>query len=304
MTGLEVPEDAAGERADVLLARLAGVPRSAARVALSAGEVTLGGRSVRPSFRVQPGEIFEGEVRSAAAEPLRAEDVPLRLRYRDDRVLVVSKPAGMVTHPGSGHASGTLVNALLGLGVPLGGGDPSRPGIVHRLDKDTSGLVLVARDDDAHAALTAALKERRVTRRYLALVRGTIAEDSGTVEAPIGRDPHHRRRMAVVPGGRAAVTHYEVVARSKRTTLLRVTLETGRTHQIRVHLSHLRHPVMGDPTYGGRSDLARELGLTRPFLHATELAFPHPDDGRRIEVEDDLPGELTAVLGESGISLS
>lgn len=301
MTTFEVPENAAGERADAILARLASVPRARANAALRAGEVTLGGRVARPSSRVAAGDVFRGRIHPAPAEDPRAEDVPLQIRYQDDRVLVVSKPAGMVTHPATGHASGTLVNALLGLGVPLGGADPGRPGIVHRLDKDTSGLLLVARDDDAHAALTAALKDRRVTRRYLALVRGAVAEDAGTVEAPVGRDPHHRRRMAVLAGGRPAVTHYEVAARSARTSLLSVTLETGRTHQIRVHLAHLKHPVVGDATYGGRSDLSRELGLDRPFLHAVELAFPHPGDGHRVRVAEDLPPDLASVLAVLGI---
>lgn len=301
MTALVVPDDAAGERADVALARLAAIPRSEARAALQAGDVTLAGRRVRPSARVEAGAVFEGDVPEAEAAAPQPEDLPLEIRYRDPRVLVVSKRAGMVTHPGGGHASGTLVNALLGLGVPLGGADPARPGIVHRLDKETSGLLLVARDDDAHAKLTEALKARAVTRRYIALVRGAIKEDAGTIDAPIGRDPRHRRRMAVLPGGRAAVTHYEVVDRAEAMTLLNVTLETGRTHQIRVHLSHLKHPVMGDPVYGGRSERSRALGLTRPFLHAAGLVFPHPDDGRLVAVSDDLPPDLEAVLRAGGI---
>jgi len=234
-------------------------------------------------------------------QPPGPEDIPLEVRYSDDRVLVVSKPAGLVTHPAAGHRGGTLVNALLALGEPLAPRDPARAGIVHRLDKDTSGLLLVAKDDGAHAFLVAALKDRRIERTYLALVRGRPPAASGTVDAPIGRHPARRWVMAVVAGGRPAVTHYRVLAAERRCALLEVRLETGRTHQIRVHLAHLGCPVLGDRTYGGASELSRELDLARPFLHAIRLAFPHPDDSRRVEVTDELPEELGVALAAAGI---
>jgi 23S rRNA pseudouridine1911/1915/1917 synthase len=175
-----------------------------------------------------------------------------------------------------------------------------RPGIVHRLDKDTSGLLVVAKDDDAYQELVRAMAERRVARSYLALVRGTPSP-TGSIDAPIGRHNLNRTKMAVVPGGRPSVTHYRVVAAAERRSLLEVDLETGRTHQIRVHLSHLGHPVLGDRTYGGMTDDARAIGLTRPFLHAFRLSFPHPDDGRTITISDPLPDDLAAALEAAGI---
>ena len=293
-----------GARVDVVLAARGGVGRSLAQRAITSGAVTVGGRTVRPSYRLEASDLVAGEVVEDAKVIPEAEDIPLEIRYSDDRVLVVSKPPGLVTHPAAGHASGTLVNALLGLGEPLSGGDTSRPGIVHRLDKDTSGLLLVAKDDEAHAVLVEHLRARRIERRYLALVRGRPPSPSGTIDAPIGRHPSDRRRMAVVPGGRASVTHYETIGSNDTETLLEVSLETGRTHQIRVHLARLGHPVMGDRTYGGRSERSVALGCRRPFLHACALAFPHPHDGRRIEVEDPLPADLGAVLSAAGIFLN
>jgi 23S rRNA pseudouridine1911/1915/1917 synthase len=196
------------------------------------------------------------------------------------------------------------VNAVLGLGGPLAKSGSTRPGIVHRLDKGTSGLVLGARDDAAQDALVDALRRRLVERRYVALVTGRPRSPSGTIDAPLGRHPVRRRQMAVVVGGRPAITHYVVVAGTDETALLDVRLETGRTHQIRVHLAHLGHPIVGDATYGGATELARRLGLgRRPFLHARRLEFPHPDDGRLVTVEDELPAELTEALGRAGLPL-
>jgi len=297
-----VGPDDAGERADVVVARWLGVPRARAQAALKAGEVTVSGVTVRPSHRVEDGDALEGTVEARGPHAPEGEDIPLDIRYRDDRVLVVSKPAGLVTHPAGGHETGTLVNALLGLGIPLGGEGTARPGIVHRLDKDTSGLILVALDDDALASLSAALKRRAVGRQYLALLRGDVASASGSVEAPVGRHPTARRKMAVVSGGRAAVTHYKVLAKAEGVTLVEAALETGRTHQIRVHFAHLRHPVVGDAQYGGRGEASRKLGLDRPFLHARRITFPHPDDGRVVEVTDALPADLKAALGAAGIA--
>jgi 23S rRNA pseudouridine1911/1915/1917 synthase len=294
------PSDA-GRRVDAALARRAGIPRRAAQEVLESGAVTVAGKSVRPSRRLQAGEVVAGELPSRVSEAPGPEDIPLGVRFSDDRALVVTKPPGLVTHPAGGHESGTLVNALLGLGGSLSGVDPARPGIVHRLDKDTSGLLLVARDDDAHAYFVDAMKRRLIARSYLALVRGVPPARSGTVEAPIGRHPSRRAAMAVVAEGRRAVSHYNVIEAGEEVSLLDVSLETGRTHQIRVHLAHLGHPVLGDRAYGGASELAARLGLTRPFLHAWRLAFPHPDDGRRVAVTDTVPADLAAALEAAGI---
>lgn len=289
-------------RLDVVVAKRASVTRGLAQAAIKDGAVTVEGRTVRPSHRLEPGEAVAGSVSVPTVELPQGEDIDLVLRYDDDRLLVVSKPAGLVTHPARGHATGTLVNALLGLGVPLAGATSIRPGIVHRLDKDTSGLLLVAKDDAAQEFLVGALRERRIERRYVALVRGRPPADSGTIEAPIGRHPVKRRLFAVVAGGRPSVTHYEVRSAGEKVALLDLKLETGRTHQIRVHLAHLGNPVLGDRVYGGVSELSRELGLTRPFLHARSLRFPHPGDGREIHVEDELPEDLAAVLRAGGLA--
>lgn len=292
----------AGLRLDVAVAKRAAVTRALAQAAIKDGSVTVEGRPVRPSHRLEEGEAVRGSVAVPTVELPQGEPIDLTLRYEDDRVLVVSKPAGLVTHPARGHASGTLVNALLGLGVPLAAATSIRPGIVHRLDKDTSGLLLVAKDDAAQAYLVDALRERRIERRYVALVRGRPPADSGTIEAPIGRHPTKRRLFAVVSGGRPSVTHYEVAAVGDNLSLLDLRLETGRTHQIRVHLAHLGNPVLGDRVYGGVSELSREVGLARPFLHACSLRFPHPDDGREIVISDELPEDLTAVLERAGLA--
>ncbi|MFN2388090.1 MAG: RluA family pseudouridine synthase [Actinomycetota bacterium] len=290
-----------GERVDAALAHHAGIARAAAQRALRTGAVTVNRLPARPSYRLVPGDEVAGEVGPVVAEPPAGEDIAVTVRYEDDRVLVVSKPAGLVTHPAGGHERGTLVNALIGRGGPLSGTGSARPGIVHRLDKDTSGLLLVAKDDAAHAALVDALARRAVTRRYLALVRGSMPAGSGTIDAPVGRHPARPRLMAVTSEGRPAVTHYRVAAERGGTSLLEVILETGRTHQIRVHLGHLGHPILGDATYGGKTELAVRWGATRPFLHAWALAFPHPDGGRVIEVADPLPVDLIAVLDRAGI---
>jgi 23S rRNA pseudouridine1911/1915/1917 synthase len=301
MIRFEAGPDEAGERVDVVLARRATVTRTLAQRALREGLITVSGRAVRPSQRLEEGDVIVGEVPTPTFAPPSAEDIPIEIRYRDSRVLVVSKPAGLVTHPARGHLEGTLVNALLGLGVPLAGEGSIRPGIVHRLDRDTSGLLLVALDDEAGAYLVDALRRRAVERRYLALVRGAVPAASGTIEAPIGRHPTKRRLMAVVSGGRPSVTHYTRLDGNDSLTLLDARLETGRTHQIRVHLAHLGHPVLGDRVYGGLGEAARALELNRPFLHAWQLAFPHPDSGERVTVRDELPEELARALEAAGL---
>ncbi len=292
-----------GERIDVVLARRADVTRTHAQRALRSVAITLDGAPAKPNQRLVPGQLVAGEMPPTESPPPEARDIPIEIRYSDERVLCVSKPAGLVTHPARGHEQDTLVNALLGLGEPLAGAGSTRPGIVHRLDKDTSGLILVAKDDSAQAYLVAAIQRRAIERRYLALVRGRLPATTGTIEAPVGRHPTRRQLMAVVAGGRAAVTHYRELAVTEELTLLEARLETGRTHQIRVHLSHIGHPVLGDRVYGGGGDVGGKLGLTRSFLHAWKLTFPHPDDDRLIDVEDPLPTDLSEALERAGLAL-
>jgi len=297
----EPSDEEVGRRIDVVLAARAGITRTLAQRAVRSGAVTVGGKNVRPSHRVEKGDVVAGALPLPEVAPPGPEDIAITVRYSDERVLVVSKPAGMVTHPARGHATGTLVNALLALGGPLAGAGSTRPGIVHRLDKDTSGLLLVAKDDDAQVYLVDELRARRIERRYAALVRGTMPARSGTIEAPVGRHPIRRRKMAVTSAGRPSVTHYEVLGEGAGVSLLDVALETGRTHQIRVHLAHLGHPVLGDRAYGGGSEPATTLGLARPFLHAWKLTFPHPDDGRPVAITDPLSPDLAAALQAAGI---
>jgi 23S rRNA pseudouridine1911/1915/1917 synthase len=298
-TGRErAPAASAGRRLDEVVAALAGVSRAAAARWAEDGRVLVDGRPRAKSHRLRGGEDLAWEPPPAApAGPPAPEARPLAVRYEDGRLLVVAKPAGLVVHPAPGHPTGTLVNALLGRegGLSSAGGQ-DRPGIVHRLDKDTSGLLLVAKDDSTHQALARELAARRIERRYLALAQGHLPAEAGTVDAPIGRHPRDRKRMAVVPDGRRAVTHWRVRERLPGADLVEAGLETGRTHQVRVHLAHLRHPLAGDRTYGADPRLAARLGLDRPFLHAWRLAFDHPADGRRIELTEPLPEELEAVL--------
>jgi 23S rRNA pseudouridine1911/1915/1917 synthase len=298
-----VDERDVGRRIDVVLAERGNVTRTLAQRAVKNGDVKVGGEAVRASYRLERDDLVEGEVPEPMFAAPVAEDIPIVVRYRDERVIVVSKPAGLVTHPAAGHHTGTLVNALLNMGEPLAGIGSTRPGIVHRLDKDTSGLLLVAKDDEAQTFLVEALRARKISRRYLALVRGVPGSPSGTVDAPIGRHPTKRQQMAVVSGGRPSVTHYQLLEAGSELSLLEVTLETGRTHQIRVHLKELGHPVMGDRTYGGVSDASKGLGLDRPFLHAWKLAFPHPDDERPLEVTDPLPADLVGALDRAGLAI-
>ncbi len=293
-----VPPEGAGHRLDQALAELAGVSRAAATRWVEAGRVLVDGRARPKSHRLEGGERLRWEPPPAVSPEAPApERLPLEVRFEDEHVLVVAKPAGLVVHPGAGHPTGTLVNALLGRDDPRlsATGGTERPGVVHRLDKDTSGLLLVAKDDRAHQALARDLAARRVERRYLALVQGHL-EAAGTVDAPIARHPRDRKRMAVVPGGRRAVTNWRVLERLPAADLVQARLETGRTHQIRVHLAHVRHPVAGDRTYGADPVLAARLGLGRPFLHAWRLAFRHPVDGREVRLEEPLPGDLEQAL--------
>ena len=293
---IEVPPEAAGSRADVFLASaLSGLSRAAAQRLLDDGSVCLDGRPIRKNLRLGGGETLEVELPEARDSAVEPEQIPLDIVYEDDDVIVIDKPRGMVVHPAAGHENGTLVNALLAhCGGSLSGiGGEKRPGIVHRIDKDTSGLLIVAKNDRAHQSLSEQLKTRSLSRVYDAVVVGGLREDTGTVDAPIGRSPRDRKKMAVVPGGRPAVTHYCVQARYDGYTHVRCKLETGRTHQIRVHMAYIGHPVAGDPLYGPKND---RTGLGGQCLHARELTFVHPASGETICVSCPLPPYFTAFL--------
>jgi 23S rRNA pseudouridine1911/1915/1917 synthase len=285
-------------RLDAVVARLTGAPRADVQRAIAAGAVLVEGESRPKSFRLAGGERLTVEL--SGAEPLAPEGPPVPIRYQDEHLVVVAKPAGLVTHPTAGRRSGTLVNRLLGMGVALApAGGPLRPGIVHRLDAGTSGLLVVAETDEAFAALRERFHGHEVDRRYLALVRGAVAYDTFAVEAPLGR----RAARVVVDAteGRPAETGFEVRDRSDEATLLEATPRTGRTHQIRVHLSSVGHPILGDRAYGGGGDEARRLGLTRPFLHAWRLSFAHPLTDERIDLGEPLPDDLAGVLARVGL---
>jgi 23S rRNA pseudouridine1911/1915/1917 synthase len=279
-------------RLDAVLAALSGVPRADVQRAIAGGTVLVDGVRRPKSFRLRGGERIEADLEDRAEVGPEPGGVPVR--YEDDHLAVVAKPAGMVTHPTASRRSGTLVNRLLGMGMPLSAGGTDRPGIVHRLDAGTSGLLVVAKDDETHDLLTGMLAVREVGREYLALVRGEVAHEAFTVEAPLGRD---RARVTVRRGtGVEAVTDLEVRERLPGATLLVARPRTGRTHQIRVHLRSVGHPILGDRAYGGGGDDARRLGLSRPFLHAWRLSFAHPVTGELIEVEEPLPEDLREAL--------
>jgi 23S rRNA pseudouridine1911/1915/1917 synthase len=291
---LTVAEDEAGVRLDVFVAKGASISRARAGGLIDDGLVTVNTRTERKAFKVSPGEVVEVTERTVSAPeaPSGVEVV-----FEDDDLLVVSKPSGVVVHAAPGVRDGTLVDALTASGRELAeGAGEGRAGIVHRLDRDVSGLLIVAKTDDAHARLVAAMKAREIERRYLALVAGLPQTDRGKIDAPIGRHPRHRTRMAVLADGRPAVTWFSVRERFAGCALLDVKLETGRTHQIRTHLASIGLPIAGDAAYGRDPALARRLGLRRPFLHAYRLAFAHPVTGEAMSFESDLPGELASVL--------
>lgn len=287
------------ERIDALLARcVPELTRSAAVRLIDEGAVTVGGRPVRKNYKCAVGDEIVLAMPEVSDCELRPQDIPLDIVYEDADLLVVNKPRGMVVHPAPGHPDGTLVNALMHhCGDSLSGiGGEKRPGIVHRIDKDTSGLLIVAKNDFAHLALSAQLSDRSLSRVYEAVVRGGMREDSGTVDAPIGRHPTDRKKMAVTQkNSRPAVTHWEVIARYRGYTHIRCRLETGRTHQIRVHMAHIGHPLLGDFTYGAPSP---DKGLEGQCLHARELKFIHPRTGEHVTIATDLPDYFTAVLSK------
>jgi 23S rRNA pseudouridine1911/1915/1917 synthase len=298
---IPIPPTLDGERLDRVLCLIWDLPRSEATELISSGAVRLGGRAVAVrARRVVAGQELEvtlpGTVAGTALEGEAGGD-DLTLVHVDDDVVVVDKPAGLVVHPGAGRSTGTLVQALLGRFPDMAAtGDPDRPGIVHRLDKGTSGLLVVARSPAAYESLVAQLSARTVDRRYLALAVGTVETDAGVIDAPVGRRSTDRTRMAVVAGGRPARTHYRVLTRftePTEATLVECKLETGRTHQVRVHLAAIGHPVVGDGRYGGAR---RAIPAARPFLHAAQLAFDHPTTGDRCHFESPMPADLEAVL--------
>lgn len=295
-----------GARLDVLLARLLGTSRTRAATLIATARVSVNDRAERASYRVESGDAIAIDVPAPPGRPALPEAIPLAIVYEDDALLVVDKPAGMVVHPAPGHWTGTLVNALMGRaretdGAEETGGAPDAPadraGIVHRLDKETSGLLLVAKTARVHERLARAIAERRVRRRYAALVWGHLRDDAVTVDAPVGRDPRDRKRMAIIPTGRPARTDFVRLARFDTADLLRAHLHSGRTHQVRVHLASLGHPIVGDDTYGGGGGRRiTALAPRRHFLHAAWLTFTHPVTGAALDLRAPLPADLRACL--------
>ena len=293
---LTATTESAGARLDAFLAaRLPDLTRSAAARLIEGGLVTIDGKPAGKSARLTGGETVSVTLPQAEEPEARPQDIPLEVVYEDADVIVVNKPVGMVVHPAPGHPDGTLVNALLHhcAGSLSGIGGQLRPGIVHRIDRDTSGLIIAAKNDAAHACLAAQLADHTLARTYECLAVGNFKEDSGTVDAPIGRHRTDRKKMAVVPDGRQAVTHWEVIARYQGVTHLRCRLETGRTHQIRVHLAYIGHPILGDTVYGAKKPVA---GLTGQCLHAVGLRFIHPRTGKPVELTCPLPEEFVRML--------
>ena len=293
---LRASEESKNQRLDAFLASsLDGLTRSQATRLIESGEVAVNGRAVSKSYKLAGGEDIA--VTLPEPEPVEAvpQDIPLDVVYEDADVIVVNKPSGMVVHPAPGHPDGTLVNVLLYhcAGTLSGVGGALRPGIVHRIDRDTSGLIIAAKNDAAHQYLSAQLADHTLARTYECIVVGKLREDRGTVNAPIARHPTDRKRMAVVAGGREAVTHWEVIARYPGYTHVRCRLETGRTHQIRVHMAYIGHPILGDTVYGAKKEVP---GLTGQCLHAVGLRFLHPRTHEVVELSCPLPEEFTRML--------
>ncbi len=292
----------ASERLDLAVARLTGSSRTRAATLIATGKVHVDGKVERASLRLEPGMHLVVEIPVPPGREVLPEQIPLRVVFEDADLVVIDKPAGMVVHPAPGNWSGTLVNALMGRGQGLAPGSaPERAGLVHRLDKETSGLLLVAKTERAHRALSAAMQERRITRRYACLSWGHLDQDEVTVDRPLGRDPNDRTRVAVRPEGRTARTRFRRLARLESADLLQAHLFTGRTHQIRVHLAAIGHPVVGDDTYGGGGG-RRLVGLPpkRHFLHAAWLVLQHPVSGERMDLRSPLPPELAHSLLTAG----
>lgn len=293
---MKIRSDREGLRLDAYLPEMEpSLSRSAVQKLLEKGEILVGGKPVKKNYRIKPGDEIEYQLPEPEEVDILPENIPLDIRYEDEDVIVINKPKGLVVHPAPGHWSGTLVNALMyHCGDSLSGiNGEKRPGIVHRIDMDTSGLLIVAKNDFAHAALAEQLKDHSLSRVYEAVVVGNIKADSGTINAPIGRHPLDRKKMTVTEkNSREAITHFEVIARYQGFTHLRLRLETGRTHQIRVHLSWQNHPILGDSVYGK----GKQLGLDTQCLHARSLTFRHPRDGRVVTVDSELPEYFAEIL--------
>lgn len=299
MPTYNVPAEDAGTRLDRCLSRAnAELSRARIQQLIRSGHVRLNGQPSKAHHPVATGDVIDMEIPEPAALTLEPEAIPLDILFEDDEVLVLNKPAGLVVHPSAGHEGGTLVNALLHHCKDLAGiGGERRPGIVHRLDQDTSGVIVVAKTEHAMQSLSRQFKERRVNKRYTAMVRGRVIPESGDIETLIGRSPHHRRKMSArVTAGRAARTHYATIESFNDATLLDVTIETGRTHQIRVHMAHLGHPVLGDREYGRARALAGDIRADRQMLHATTLAFQHPTSGVPLEFDAPLPEDMRELI--------
>ena len=293
---LRASEESKNQRLDAFLASsLDGLTRSQATRLIESGEVAVNGRAVSKSYKLAGGEDIAVTLPEPEPVEVVPQDIPLDVVYEDADVIVVNKPSGMVVHPAPGHPDGTLVNALLYhcAGTLSGVGGALRPGIVHRIDRDTSGLIIAAKNDAAHQYLSAQLADHTLARTYECIVVGALREDRGTVDAPIARHPTDRKRMAVVAGGREAVTHWEVIARYPGYTHVRCRLETGRTHQIRVHMAYIGHPILGDTVYGAKKEVP---GLTGQCLHAVGLRFLHPRTHEVVELSCPLPDEFTRML--------
>lgn len=293
---LTVPIETGDVRLDTYLARqLPQYSRAYLHTLIAEGFVTIAGQSVKPSSKTVIGQTVDLAVPDPEPSAMLPEKIPLDVAYEDEWLLVINKPQGMVVHPAVGHRTGTLVNALLdycaGQLSDLNG--VIRPGIVHRIDKDTSGLILVVKDNQVHAAVAEKIRHHEVRRTYQALVNGHVASDNGTIEAPIGRDPRNRQKMAVVASGKPSVTHFRVLKRYRAATLIEATLESGRTHQIRVHMAYIGNPIVGDPVYGsGR----KNYNLNGQTLHACALEFEHPVTGKMLRVESPLPPYFQNLL--------
>ena len=291
--------DIPGERLDAFLARCAeGLSRSAAQKLIEEGAVKRNGKPGKKNDKLNPGDVIEYEIPEAKPVDIQPTEMQLDIVYEDEDLLVINKPKGLVVHPAAGHQDDTLVNGLMhALGDDLSGiNGELRPGIVHRIDKDTSGLLAVAKNDHAHIMLASQLKDHSMARTYEAIVCGSFREDSGTVDAPIGRHPSDRKKMCVTErNSKHAVTHWEVVARYRGYTHIRCKLETGRTHQIRVHMAHIGHPILGDLVYGRKKP---ELGQDSQCLHAGALCFQHPRDGRPVMVFAELPQYFKDVIAK------
>ena len=284
--------DQTGRIDKVLTALEPEITRSQLKNLINDGHVTVNGQAVKPKYKVQAGDKISLVKPEPQSLELTPENIPLDIVYEDDDVIVVNKPQGMVVHPAPGHPDHTLVNALL-YHSPLSTINGTfRPGIVHRIDKDTSGLLMVAKNDLAHQSLAEQLRNKTNKREYLALVYGQIKEDEGTIDAPLGRNPQDRKKQAVVKGGRHAVTHFKVIKRYDNFTLVKCILETGRTHQIRVHMKYIGHPLVGDPLYGPR----KVIGKNGQFLHAALLGFKHPRTGKEMVFEAPLPENFQKML--------